>query len=204
MGQISVEIAEVLFERRILSAVSVLCGVGVLTFLIALATDFWFVVVVVNEEDKSDLLWSHAGLWRVCHVYRDAPLTSNCAYHGLDEDMSRVLLPLCVVLLFLIALSAAFAVYSLRHPRYTFKRVAGSLLLLTALTTAGFASAAKADQRIVDKFYQDVEFEHEFYYGYSYLLAWIAFIIFIVASISFFGNSKKRKLLPFDHEHNLH
>ena len=49
----------------------------------------------------------------------------------------------------------------------------------------------------------DVKKDQKDYYGYSYLLAWISFIISLLASMAFFTSSKKRKHLAHDLEIQL-
>ena len=75
------EVSEVLYEKRLLTFITGLTGVGVLVWLVALATDYW-IVVVANEEGgievaspsngtaKRAFLWSHSGLWKCCAMYK--------------------------------------------------------------------------------------------------------------------------------------
>ena len=146
MGRVSNEIQEVLFEKRILTAVSALCGLSAVLFLASIATDYWLIVVPPapvqdpGAETGLELLWSHGGLWRLCDVYNRTDSASassvvfadriiaefrDCRYLGLGEggEITRTVISLCVIILLLILLSAAFSVYSLIHPRYTYKRI---------------------------------------------------------------------------------
>lgn len=75
MSEHSSDIQQVLFERRVLMFVAVLTGMGAVTWLGAISTDYW--TVVVANENKGlilnnthiDFLWSHSGLWRRCDIY---------------------------------------------------------------------------------------------------------------------------------------
>ncbi len=49
----------------------------------------------------------------------------------------------------------------------------------------------------------DVIAKSRHFFGYSYLLAWVVFILFIMAGVAFFAWSKKRKHLNHDLETTL-
>ena len=93
--------------------------------------------------------------------------------------------------------------------RLTLYVAAGAVHMMTAITMVALIEVAKAETRILSKYPQasDNEDEEEsstiVYYGISYLLAWVVFIVYFSTSIAFFTNSKKRKMLPFDHEQRL-
>ena len=70
------DIQQVLFERRVLMLVAMLTGLGSLTWLGAISTDYWTVVVANESEGRLilnhtqiEFLWSHSGLWRRCDIY---------------------------------------------------------------------------------------------------------------------------------------
>ena len=102
-----------------------------------------------------------------------------------------------------------FFIFSLCHPRYTYKRVTGGLHFLTASMLFVIIELVESQDHI-DTFHSSFEgieipshtLKH--YYGYSYLLAWISFIISILAAVSFFTWSKKRKHLNHDMDTQLH
>ncbi len=78
------EVSDILYERRLLTFVTGLAGLGVLAWLVALSTDYWIIVVpdadrLLEEQgvsllnvtgDGKLLLWSHSGLWKCCVVYK--------------------------------------------------------------------------------------------------------------------------------------
>ena len=58
-------------------------------------------------------------------------IASQCTVHSY-EGGTKVELTFLIIVLFLSLLSCGFSIYSLYHPRYTYKRVTGALHLLTA------------------------------------------------------------------------
>lgn len=63
---------QLLFERRMLLGCTVLVGLSVVLWVIAISTDYWFWVsaptpagIYINET-KRYFLASHSGLWRIC------------------------------------------------------------------------------------------------------------------------------------------
>ena len=112
-----------------------------------------------------------------------------------------------------------FSVYSLIHPRYTYKRVAASLHLMTAVTLLILMEMVKSETHLSQHNIIDsagglsgdgvgmggapVLKYSTVYFGISYLLSWVVFILFLMASVAFFVGSRKRKRLPFDFETSL-
>ena len=156
--------------------------------------------------------------------YNRTDHVTRCTYHSFaqgteaEENWVPTELAFVIIVLLLMGLSAGFSIYSLYHPRYTFKRVASGLHLLTAgmlivlietpprsqhhdefeshrLKTAEAAAEAAAAAG------GGGNVQH--YYGYSYLMAWITFIISILAALAFFAWSKKRKHSSHDLETQL-
>ena len=140
-----------------------------------------------------------------------------------EENWVPTELAFVIIVLLLIGLSGGFSIYSLYHPRYTFKRVASALHLLTASMLIGMlidtpprvfqhleefeshrlktAEAAAEAAAAVSAGAGGGNVQH--YYGYSYLMAWITFIISILAFLAFFALSKKRKHSSHDLETQL-
>ncbi len=73
---VSAEVHEILFERRLLTLVTALAGLGVVGWLVAVATDYWIIVVAAEEGGKemrdgtTAFLWSYSGLWKCCAIYK--------------------------------------------------------------------------------------------------------------------------------------
>merc|ERR1719412_3566919 len=175
-----------LFEKRVLTFFTCLLFVGLTSWLAAISTDYWIIVVggfngtVIGDKLY---LWSHSGLWRRCDIYAvlSSPQVHNtrCTYHSYSEDnLVRLELAFVVIVLILLSLACGFSIYSLCHPRYTYKRVAGGLHLFSAILilalnqiveSEGHLSAAKLQEEAPGS-------SNRLFYGYSHLMAWIAFV----------------------------
>ena len=134
---------------------------------------------------------------------------TKCQYHDFysEHNLVRLETAFVVIVLLLLSLACGFSIYSLCHPRYTYKRVAGGLHLFSAISilalnqiveSEGHLSAAKLQEEAGSSS------SSRLFYGYSHLMAWIAFVISILVSLAFFTWSKKRKHLVHDLETQLH
>ncbi len=144
---------------------------------------------------------------------------TECSYHhsrsddgeGERENAANFLygeLFLCLIAVLLILLSAGFSVYSLLHPRYTYKRITGAIHLFVAAVLIVLMEMVKSEAHLsthdlVASGGAHVLAKSQVWYGYSYLLSWVVCIIFFVAGFAFFANSRKRKMLPFDLDTNF-
>ena len=95
-----------LFEKRVLSVVTLFIILGLITWLIAVSTDYWFITVYYNH---TDLLWTHSGLWKKCDI--DVNHVKTCEYLSQNEEYGNVII--VAIVLLLISLSCGFSVYSL-------------------------------------------------------------------------------------------
>ena len=142
---------------------------------------------------------------------------TRCTYHSFANENWVPNLVYVIIVVLLIGLSGGFSIYSLCHPRYTYKRVAGGLHALTAIMLivliAQYPTNTNDDLRLntaeaVAEAAATVSAAAvggtvQYYYGYSYLLAVITSIISILASLAFFAWSKKRKHSSHDLETQL-
>jgi len=96
-----------LFEKRVLSVVTLFIILGLITWLIAVSTDYWFITVYYNH---TDLLWTHSGLWKKCDI--DVNFVKTCEYLSQNVILASSFIIVAIVLL-LISLSCGFSVYSL-------------------------------------------------------------------------------------------
>lgn len=135
---------------------------------------------------------------------------TRCEYHTMGSgdsfaEFMKAEVCLCAVVVALVLLAQGFSIYSLLHPRYTYKRVAASLHLMTAITLLILMEMVKSETHLSQ---HDIDgasvLKHStVYFGFSYLLSWVVFILFLMASVAFFIGSRKRKRLPFDFETSL-
>ena len=94
-----------LFEKRVLTVVTLSIILGLITWLIAVSTDYWFITVYYNH---TELLWTHSGLWKKCDI--DVTHVKSCEYLSQNEYGNWVKV---AIVLLLISLSCGFSVYSL-------------------------------------------------------------------------------------------
>uniref|UniRef100_A0A1B6KI54 Uncharacterized protein n=1 Tax=Graphocephala atropunctata TaxID=36148 RepID=A0A1B6KI54_9HEMI len=145
-----------------------------------------------------------AAIHEVVKVYR------RCKYHDVFPSEAKVkgdpmldmtilnytrteimfsIISLCVMIMGLF-----FSIYTFNNPRYTFKRLAGGIHFISSLSI--FV--------VIEILSQSIHYEKEFlpvvypanathHYGYSYILAWVVFLMNITSGISFMWYSKKRK-----------
>lgn len=212
-GPVASSAPAILFEKKVLTFVTGLLCFSIVLWLASVATDYW-VIVVANGTDGFAVgsklyLWSYSGLWRKCDIFVEAAQPqlhiSQCGYH---EDIVVAELVSVAIVLCLTSLSFGFSLYSLFHPKYVYKRVAGSLHLLTSCMIIVVIEMVKSENHVMFHHYNfdGVPMTDEmvrFYYGYSYLTAWIVFIIDVLAAMAFFTLSKKRKHLNHDLETQL-
>ncbi len=102
-----------------------------------------------------------------------------------------------------------------------YKRIAGSLHLLSGALVITVQSMATSHQHLTHGQEEDVASLNatevltsrhrgpcrlcftmfvQVYYGYSYLLSWVVWILYLTAGVSFFIGSRKRKMLSYDYE----
>ena len=93
-----------------------------------------------------------------------------------------------------------FSCYSISHPKYTYRRLAAVLHLLTAVTVLAVIQLVEGGAEELVK----LEEGASLLYGYSCLLAWSTFLASMAASIVFLAASRKRKLLDSDNVNFTH
>ena len=96
--------------------------------------------------------------------------------------------------------ASLFSWYSITHPRYTYRRLASVLHLLTAVTV--LAVIQLVDGAVGELL--EVEEGDTLLYGYSYLLAWASFLASCAGCLVFLMASRKRKLLDNDNINFTH
>ena len=93
----------IMFEKRVLTFVTISVMIGYILWLIGVSTDYWLVTIYYNH---TELLWSHSGVWKNCSIFKNEEF-SNCEYLA-TEDFVVVAL-----ILLLMTLSCGFSIYSL-------------------------------------------------------------------------------------------
>lgn len=121
-----------------------------------------------------------------------------------SKDFVKAELCFVVVVLILMTLAVAFSVYALVHPRYMYKRVAGSLHLITSVTLIVLFGLVRSSEHLAHhQTHPHLLEKSRHFYGYSLLLAVAVLIVFLSAGFAFLCLSKKRRDLLYDSDVNL-
>ncbi|XP_076839549.1 transmembrane protein 114 isoform X2 [Brachyhypopomus gauderio] len=122
---------------------------GLLSFVclvLAIGTDFWYIIDTSKRENSSVSLSTHSGLWRTCNFDNQCwpfmnPFRSGRNFTDSQRQMLNmqgafiVLLPLSVIVLFLAGMLGVISMLAKAHPLL---RTTGVLLLCgAAITLAG-------------------------------------------------------------------
>lgn len=212
--------AVLLCEQRALLVITAGSIVGILLWIIAMGTDHWFYVEVFNGvyTNKTDTMFlkSHSGLWKLCKTEiknvsaKESPIVTTCAHHSMFPseteikqdpetdwtilDYTRTETAFSIISLCLMVMGLGFSLYTFKEPRYMFKRLAGGVHFLTAATVLV----------VVEVLINSIKYEERYLsarhpkgaklcYGFSFILAWITFVVFIIAGCLFIYCSRKRK-----------
>ncbi|GFS22850.1 voltage-dependent calcium channel gamma-1 subunit [Elysia marginata] len=174
----------------------------------------------LSNMTTSHVAEAYMGLWRFCRVevktrmMLDGTLEEtsheSCQPHNLfpskDEvqqsteyerhhlDYTRTAIAFTIIALVIMVIGHAFAFYALRRPRYIIKRLAALLHLMTAacllVLNEVFVKTAKHEkEKMADHVPQDGRSD----YGYSFVLSWLVFVIFVLAGLIFLFTSHKKK-----------
>jgi len=208
-----------LLEKRLVLGVTAMTVLGFLLEIIAVSTDSWLLFYIENglyQNGTNRFLHRvYSGLWRICKVewkVKDDPSTEaeRCEFHDFfptqreiiyDESMDRQILDymrtgcaFSIITIMLMALVHVFAIYTVRRPRYTIKRLTALLHLMTAacivvMNEVFIRTTEYADQNLPKRIPEKAVHE----YGYSFVLSWIVFVFYILAGLVFLFVSQKKK-----------
>lgn len=211
---------QLLFEKKLLLGFTALTLIGYLMEIIAVSTDSWLLFYIegglFQKGTDRYLQRVYSGLWRICKVERteqENPSTEveRCEYHNFfpskkeiiyDEAIDRQILDymrtgcafsiITIILMFLVHL---FAVYTIRRPRYTIKRLTALLYIMTAacivvMNEVFIRTTEYGEENLPARIPKGAQYE----YGYSFVLSWIVFVFYIAAGIVFLFVSHKRKV----------
>jgi len=177
----------VLFERRVLSLVTFLAGVGLVIWIVAISTPYWIIHVYPAELSE---VWSYHGLYKRCTLISEESLFWECSSDLTSKDfhiktMARSILSLSLVGVLLGLASISFSAYSLQNPKYMYKRVTAVLYTITSCCVLSVLQLAAKQSPSQNKVL----------YGLSYLLGVSAVIALATCGATFLIYSRKRKLL---------
>ncbi|ESO87434.1 hypothetical protein LOTGIDRAFT_127872 [Lottia gigantea] len=205
-------------ERKILFGGTIATVVAFLFQLVAICTSYWLLVDAPSEQVTGNktgrtLIRSYSGLWRICKVYRegkDGSESEVCESHDLfpseediqvDEnidshylDYTRTVIAFTIIAILLMSLVHCFAFYTIRRPRYIVKRLTALLHFMTAACILV----------LNEVFVKAIEHEKEHLagrfpingvssYGFSFILSWLVFVVFVCVGLVFLFVSHKRK-----------
>ena len=111
-----------------------------------------------------------------------------------------------ILVVIMMSLALGFSVYSLKFPRYTYKRLAATLHAFTAIILFVIVELVKSGEhpgyietsKKLEPNISEDTIQVENFHGYSFLLAWTALLVFVSTAISFLCMSGKRKNLLQD------
>lgn len=180
-----------------------------------------------RNSSRSYLVGAYTGLWKLCKVevfmepsqdgtFRETKRT-ECEKHNLfpteaeiqrnkdyDQhhlDYTRTAIAFTIIAFVMTAIGHSFAFYALRRPRYIIKRLAA---LLHFMTAACLLVLNEVFVKMVDhektNMPERIPKESVTSFGYSFILSWIVFVIFVLAGMVFLLMSHKRKAEYADHE----
>lgn len=206
-------------KEKVLTGGIVLTGIGVFLMLVSISTDYWVEIIIPQGQYRNSsggyVLKHHSGLWRICRTELDnrtlpAIKRDYCTrvklFASQEEDLkdpeidqfiqhySRSETAFAVISVALMALGIIFSVYAVKEPRYMFKRLAGTLHIMTAIC---ILVCAEVLINSVNYESENLPARHPegayIRYGASFVLVWIVLVIFVVAAIINFYYGRKRK-----------
>lgn len=109
----------------------------------------------LNDSENRVFLWSHSGLWKRCDFFEGDP-EPVCQYHhefllehgGEAAGFLRAEVAFVIIVIGMIVVASSFSLYSLVHPRYMFKRLAGFLHIMTTVTLLVVIEMVKSESQV--------------------------------------------------------
>lgn len=190
-----------------------------LLWLIAISTNYWVFwdlppgEGVFRPATRTFLLSQYGGMWQICRKERFNETSETSDYctpinfYPSEEEIERdpetdrpilnyrrAVTAVAIIGIIGTVIAIAFTWYSVRKPRYIFKRLAGCLLvgcaacILVAIET--FHSMIIYEKDHLPARYPP---QSTHYFGFSYGLAWFCFVLYVTASLVLFIYSRKKK-----------
>ncbi|GFY74506.1 uncharacterized protein TNIN_309901 [Trichonephila inaurata madagascariensis] len=133
-----------------------------------------------------------------CHNHRLFPteefLQKNPEVDRTILDYTRTETAFAIITFCLIVMGFGFGLYTFKEPRYMFKRLAGGVHFI----------GAAAVLVVIEVVVNSVEYEEQYLtdrhpkgavwsYGYSFVFAWLTFVVMLIIGITFMICSRKKK-----------
>ncbi|XP_070188142.1 voltage-dependent calcium channel gamma-1 subunit-like [Littorina saxatilis] len=119
---------------------------------------------------------------------RRSPHRNDCG------DYTRTAIAFTIIALVITIIGHSFAIYSLRRPRYIIKRLAALLHFMTAACLLVLNEVfVKTVNHEKENMPERIPREAETSYGFSFVLSWIVFVMFVLAGLVFLIYSRKKK-----------
>ncbi|XP_060757105.1 transmembrane protein 114 [Neoarius graeffei] len=184
-----------------------LASFGLLSFvclIVAVGSDFWYIIDTSKRDSNMVSLSSHSGLWRTCNSQDQCqPFINPFANGGNFTDSQKrilnmqatfiVLLPLSVIILFLGGMMGVMSILARAHRLL----LATGLLLLsgTVITFMGICmyvaySAAAFREAVSVSGHKTLE-DIDIYFGWSLAFAAISFFTELITAITFLLTSAR-------------
>lgn len=213
--------AVVVFEKRLLVAATAGVALAFILWTVSVSTDFWFHVsspdgepIYINQTDDY-FLRSHSGLWTICKYVisngsKSADAVKSCHNHRLFPsaefiqkntevdrtilDYTRTEMAFAMITFCLIFMGFSFSVYTFKQPRYMFKRLAGGIHFIAAAAIVVVVEVVVNSVNYEEKYLNDRHPKGAVWsYGFSFVVAWLAFAVLIICGGTFMICSRKRK-----------
>lgn len=211
----------VMFEKRLLVAATAGIAISFILWSVSVSTDFWFHVKsptgepIYMNRTNSFFLRSHSGLWtickyifpngtkagepvRTCHNHRLFPteefIQKNPEVDRTILDYTRTESAFAIITFCLLFMGFSFSVYTFKEPRYMFKRLAGGIHFITAAAILVVIEVVVNSVQYEEQFLTDRHPKGALWsYGFSFIIAWITFVILILCGATFMICSRKKK-----------
>ncbi|GFN81911.1 voltage-dependent calcium channel gamma-1 subunit [Plakobranchus ocellatus] len=109
-------------------------------------------------------------------------------------DYTRTAIAFTIIALVIMVIGHAFAFYALRRPRYIIKRLAALLHFMTAACLLVLNEVfVKTVEHEREKMPERIPRDAHTHYGFSFVLSWLVFVIFVLAGLIFLFTSHKKK-----------
>jgi len=206
-------------EKRVLYGAFLATIIGTVIMLISVSTDHWVELKIPSGYYRNAtggyVQGHHSGLWRICrHEVKNSSVpvihreycvllklfpSREMVLNDPEVDMhilnySRTETAFAVIALGLMCLGFVFSFYAIKEPRYMFKRLAAGMHGMTAVCIVVSAevmsnSVEYESEHLTSRHPEGSHYE----FGYSYVLVWIAFVIYLLVTLLFLVYSRKRK-----------